>query len=123
LRTIAAAISARRRSPPESRTLVEHRENTQALRGVVHVTAVEPAPDHVELAANGEGVREEVVIGQIEDAQKRQLSQRGTKMDMSVAVHRAAVGRDAPRGDLEQRRFAGAVATEHHAQLPGDGAQ
>jgi hypothetical protein len=45
------------------------------------------------------------------------------EMDMPVAVHRTAVGRDAPRRDLEERRFAGAVATEHHPQLSGHGAQ
>jgi hypothetical protein len=86
-------------------------------------TALVPAREHLELRADGEARRQQVVVGEKEDALARQDRESRMLQRTILEVHGTAVGLHQSAGNPQQRRLAGAVAPEQHADLPGLGAK
>lgn len=94
---------------------IEPTSNAHQLGGGIDVASVELTTEHLELDANGEGVREKIVIGQVEQSVSRQRGQPAFERHAIVEPDRAGIRLDPSCRNLEQRGFPGAVPSEQHA--------
>ena len=106
-----------------ARRLIDMRSDSYSFGCIEDVATRKSLPNHLELSPHGEGRRKQIVIRQIEQATSGQPWEGRRDVHTTVEVHRAAIRWKPTGGDLEQRRLAGAIAAEQHAELTRDRAK